>query len=103
MNPKNSCHVLGQASACQRPRLGTEPDSEPRYGLMRSPETSADSALSGFDFLKSLLRVHLRASASPRQRHSLSESVLAATLLLAIPALAQRPRLGTEPDSEPRY
>src|ERR1022692_2638887 len=101
MNPKNSCHVLAQASACQRPRLGTEPDSEPqssaistRYGPLRSAEISADSALSGLDFLKGTLRVCLRVSASPRQRHSplgRVPFVLGVLLLLAIPALAATP------------
>jgi hypothetical protein len=40
------------------------------YASLRSPWLSADSVVSGFDFLNSVLRIFLRASASPRQRHS---------------------------------
>ena len=39
------------------------------YASLRSRRISADSALSGFDFLISVLRVFLRVSASPRQDH----------------------------------
>jgi hypothetical protein len=39
------------------------------YATLRSPWLSADSVISGFDFLNCVLRVFLRASASPRQRH----------------------------------
>ena len=62
MNPKSNRQLVGQGSACQRPRLGTEPDSEPR------------------------------ASASPRLTHSPFGPVFAVPaallFLLTIPALA---------------
>ena len=40
------------------------------YASLRSPWLSADSVVSGFDLPNRVLRVFLRASASPRQRHS---------------------------------
>src|ERR1035438_4925403 len=84
MNPKNSHELVGQASACQRPRLGTEPDSE-RCGirLRLVHPSAARTALVG------------RASACQSERSSdfslLHFAALGALLLLAIPALAATP------------
>ena len=54
-------------------RDGQNQPSIATYASLRSPWISADSALSGFDFLISVLSVFLRVSASPRQNHVLSD------------------------------
>src|ERR1035441_9860028 len=56
---------LPDASSCLR--LNTDQPSALASAPLRSRGISADSALSGLDFLNAVLRVFLRVSASPRQ------------------------------------
>jgi hypothetical protein len=70
---------LRQDLSAHAPEGGQNRTSNVMYASLRSHWTSADSALSGFDFLISVLRVFLRVSASPRQARGLSDSGFAAS------------------------
>jgi hypothetical protein len=49
-------------------------DGQSQHASLRSPWISADSGISSFDFLNGVLRVFLRASASPHQAYGRFDS-----------------------------